>query len=653
MDLTVVTPFYEGHDTIRSLVRSIPAEVPIIIVDDISDRTLKIKDARVRVFRLEKKGYFSGAVNFGIKRCSTDVLILNQDIHFDDRRAFDLVLKNRNRYAMIGEQISGAHPAWPMGYIHGTFMFMRRDAIQSIGLLNEEHYPLWGSTCEWQLRACRKGYEVLPLKVPGMTHKRKGNYGSSIAKLLADNPGKRNLFIRTPPLISVIVPSYNHGRFLPELIGSLIGGPTALGPSNGQTFQAFDVIIADDCSTDNTQEVMKDLANPWKGIKYVRTKKNSGTSAACNLAIQSSYAKYIARIDADDMRESASLERMLKVQLENQHSFVYDDIQLFTPNGITSKAWRMKDYDFDELIEKNFIHAGIMLPKEAWTEVGGYPEEMRHGRDDWAFNIALGLKGWCGVHLQEPGYLYRRHGENRTLTNTTPVHRAEFKQKIMSLYPEAFQEVRPMACCGGGRPIQLQSQTYQSNNGRGGILSMPTMPGTRGFVLLEYLGTNSGNVTYFGPATGSAYEFSSRKNRRWVDPNDLHYEIANGKQIGLLDILDNRRKVFQLVRQPVAEKVAEATVIAKEMAPKPAPEPVESELPGEEEALSYDEVMDADYFTELSGVGKTTSQKLISKGYYSFVDVAEADMYDLAEDLGWKDDKVIKLQKEARKKISN
>ncbi|KKL14951.1 hypothetical protein LCGC14_2510470, partial [marine sediment metagenome] len=186
---------------------------------------------------------------------------------------------------------------------------------------------------------------------------------------------------------------------------------------------------------------------PWTGVKYVRTASNSGTSVACNLAISSSYAKYIARIDADDMRESGSLEAMLEVQLKNPHSFVYDDVQLFTPRG-NAKEWKMQDYDFDRLINKNFIPAGIMFPKEAWEEVGGYSKEMRHGRDDWAFNVALGVKGWCGIHLDRVGYLYRRHGENRTLSNTTPANRAEFKRKIMSLYPEAYQEKRPMGCCG-------------------------------------------------------------------------------------------------------------------------------------------------------------------------------------------------------------
>lgn len=654
MDLTIVIPFYQGHGTLGSLLSSIPSEFPVIIVDDVSTKEVKIQRDNTEVYRLEEKGYFSGAVNFGIEQCETDVLVLNQDVEFTSDKAFELIAQYRDKYALIGEAISGAHPSWPMKYVHGTFMFMRRDAIKKVGLLNVEHYPLWGSTCEWQLRACRKGFLALPVAVPDMTHKRRGNYGSSIQKLLTEQTDKRGLFIRTPPLISVIVPAYNHAKYLPDLVNSLIGGPTTLGEMPGQTFQAFDVIIADDCSTDNTQEVMQDLQDPWKGIKYVRTPVNSGTSVACNLAIKSSYAKYIARIDADDMREAGSLEVMLKAQLANPQSFVYDDINLFTQRGI-AKPWKMKEYDFDELIEKNFIHAGLMFPKDAWKEVGGYPKEMRHGRDDWAFNVALGVKGWCGIHVNYLGYLYRRHDDNRTIRNTTPANRAEFKRQIQGLYPEAYAKERPMGCCGGSRP-KVQSQTYQAGNGGGGTYAMGAgIPGAQGMVLLEYQGANYGDVSYYGPATGSAYKFSAKKRQRWVDPRDLNHEIANGQKIGLLELMDGRKQIFKVARQPVQAKVVEVTEIAEEMAeseiipeipPKPEPEVVEETV----QMLVPD---NDELFDVIKGIGAATSKKLVAAGYYSLEQLYEVDEDALKEDFGWSDAKIANIRGQVEELLTN
>ena len=649
MDLTIVIPFYQGHDTLGSLLSSIPTEFPVIIVDDVSSKEVKIRRDNTKVFRLTEKGYFSGAVNFGIQQCETDVLVLNQDVEFTSDAAFELIAHYKDKYALIGEAISGNHPAWPMKYVHGTFMYMRRDAIDAVGLLNVEHYPLWGSTCEWQLRACRKEFLALPIAIPDMIHKRKGNFGSSIAKLLSKNYDKRGLFIRTPPLVSVIVPAYNHARYLPDLINSLIGGQTTLGLMPPQTFQAFDIIIADDCSTDGTQELMQELADPWKGIKYVRTPSNSGTSVACNLAIKSSYAKYIARIDADDMRETESLEILLKAQLDNPRSFIYDDVNLFVKRGIV-KPWRMGEYNFDRLIDKNFIHAGLMFPKEAWNEAGGYPKEMRYGRDDWAFNVALGLKGWCGIHVDHLGYLYRRHDDNRTIRNTTPANRAEFKMKIQKLYPEAYAQERPMGCCGGSRPL-IQSQTYQAGNGGGGTYAMGAgMPGAGGMVLVEYLGANFGGETYYGPVTGSAYLFSAKKRQRWVDPRDLNHEIANGAKIGLLELVAGKKPIFKVVRQPVQAKVAETTVIAEEMTKSEGVSKPEVEVVQETAQMLMPGDVD---FTVLKGIGKATADKLVEEGYYSLQQLYEVDEDALKESFGWSATKVKSIREQLEELLTN
>lgn len=644
MELTVVIPFREGYDTIQSLLSSIPSRFPVIIVDDVSSAPLAINRDNTQVVRMKKRGYFSGAVNYGITLCDTNVLILNQDIEFKGSKAFELIEHYQSEYAIFGESISGSHPAWSTGYVHGTFMFLRRDAIREIGLLNEEFYPLWGSTCEWQLRACRKGFRALPLpSIAGMKHKRNGAFGSSIKQLLEEQPESKERFLRTPPLVSVIVPAYNHGKFLPELINSLIGGHTSLGEMPGQTFQSFDVIVADDCSTDNTEQVMQELADPWKGIKYVRTVQNSGTSAACNLAIAQSTAKYIARIDADDMRESESIENMLRLQLSNPHSFIYDDVQLFSEGVRMPKPWKMREYDFDELIVKNFIHAGIMFPKKAWEDAGRYPEEMRWGRDDWAFNIALGLKGWCGIHLSTPGYLYRRHSNNRTIKNTNSRDREKFKQQIMTLYPDAYKEIRPMSCCGSGRSSRLRSQTYARANG-GGTAKMSLPPGSAGLVLIEYQGLNYGDETYFGAVTGASYTFSAKNKRKWVDPKDLHVETSSGQDVGLLDLVRNNKPIFKLFRQPIAEATQKAATIAEEMASQ-----IVTDFSDE-----FNEVVEApanDYFVSLKGVGLATSKKLITNGYYSMQQLSEADTDSLMEIMSWTADKAIDIQRQAGESI--
>jgi len=534
--LTVVVPFYNGHKHIDRLLDSLPQDVPVIIVDDQSDEPLQLNRKGVQVFRPDKKGYFTGAVNYGAERCKTDFLILNQDTYFEGERWLSLL---RGNYAAIGEGIRGRHPAWPRGYIHGTFMFIRRNAWETVGPMNEIDYPLWGSTCEWQLRACRKGYRILPLaEIPGFHHKRKGNFGDSIASLLKKEPQNKDKLIRTPPMISVVISTYNYGRYLPDAIASLVGGPSSMGMMPGQTFQSFEVIIVDDASIDTTEEIGKSLADPWKGIRYIRREKTGGTPAANNTGISKSYGKVISMLCADDMMHSERLEKMLRLLERNPHSMIYDDIHCFAngdwtkiqiTRGERSEFMRMLEpYDFERLLEKNQIHSGIMFPKQAWKDVGGYSEEMRWGREDWQMNVALGMNGYCGVHLREPFYWYRREQQNRSIRNTSKSHRRDFLSQMQKVFPSLYRGIRMAGCCGSRKARRAKSTPAAAK------AASKKLVGANGMTLLEYMGTNAGTNMWWCNAGGvnARYEFGGKKKFGYVDNGHVKEMLAKNEPDG-------------------------------------------------------------------------------------------------------------------------
>lgn len=581
-NLTVIIPFFNGQATIFRLIESLPPDLPIIIVDDVSDTPLERevrlaavqRSAPLTVLRMRHKGYFAGAVNTGIQNCQTDVLVLNQDAWFEDDRWVGLVDDYRNEgVAMLGERIKGDHPAFPHGYIHGTFMFLRRDAVDAVGLLNVQEYPLWGCTAEWQWRAARKGYVVLPLEqIPGFRHERRDDqrYGASITQLLAREPEKKPLLIRTPPLVSVIVPCHNYGRYLPDCIASLIGGQTSLGPHPGQTLQSFEVIIVDDASTDETPEIATRLANDWQGIRYYRLDTNVGTARALNYGIEAAVGQYITFLSADDMREASSLEKLVKACEEHPHSFVYDDIQMFG-SGKLLRPWRFGEYDFEVLLNKNHVHAGILYPRQAWVDAGGYPPAMNDGREDWAFNIALGQAGWCGVHVRHYGYLYRREGQNRSLTNTSPEHHERFLDKIRGIFPHLYEGRRPVGCCGGKKTSQGQNKASNRNAARAAAPQM--MAGSAGMVRLEYLGAQMSSI-WTGHVTNVAYRFGADKPVGWVDVRDAGERPSEGRPgSGFLKLRKNGEWLFA----PYVEALAVA-------APQTPPQPSAEEEEGEGDA---------------------------------------------------------------------
>lgn len=604
-NLTVVIPFYNGHQYINKLIQSIPKDIPVIVVDDLSSQSLTNlwSTLNVKVIRLDQKGYFAGAVNAGIQACKTDVLVLNQDSWFEDDRAFGLIDDLRNEgFAMIGERIRGIHPTFgAFGYIHGTFMYLRRDALSAVGLLNDELYPLWGNTAELQLRMSRKNYPVLPLeKIPGFRHERPTSerYGSSIRQLLDSTPtSEKKKLVSTPPLLSVIVPCYNYGRYLEDCINSLIGGPTVMGMVPGQSLQSFEVIIVNDASTDNSKEYINRLISYPKGIRAYHLQKNVGTAKALNYGIERAVGQYITFLSADDMREPWSLESLVKACQANPHSFAYDDIWLCYKHQ-RIKKWEMGEYDFETLLYKNQIHAGIVYPKIAWEEVGGYPAIMDDGREDWAFNVALGVHGWCGVHVKEFGYLYRREEQNRSLTNTTLRHREVFLTKIKSLFPNIYGGHRPMACCGKGskKPV-VNTLQASSTTLEGGLARMAASVGSSGMTKLEYLGKQQSTI-WDGPVTQVRYRFGVDRPVGWVDPRDVG---EKGKS-GFLNIKDrNNNYLFRVVDN------SEVQAVGVEATPTEVPQKPETQVLGDQDVVSATVVEDGQ--EELTVVADPATQE--------------------------------------------
>lgn len=578
-NLTAIIPFFNGHRFIGRLLESLPADLPVIIIDDMSSTPLDTSSLpeTVKVHRMPGKGYFTGAVNTGVSLCDTDVLVLNQDVWLDGDAWQTLIATHRDRYALIGEGVSGTHPAWPAGYIHGTFMYARRDAITAVGPMDAVNYPLWGSTCLWQLQMARAGYQVLPVRpVPGLHHARGDRpYGEAIQQVL--KTGDKDLLIRTPPMVSVVISNHNYGRYLPAAVASLIGGETDLGYMPGQTFQSFEIVIVDDASDETDRQIARTLADPWKGIRVLELSPvlhdgrptSSGTPVANNVGIRSAFGRYIAILCADDMMQPDRLERMVGMIQDHPHAFVYDNPQVMR-GGTLERVMELPAFDFDRLIHKNHVHAGILFPKQAWQEVGGYPVQMRYGREDWAFNVALGRAGYCGVKVpgDYAGYLYRREGQNRTELNTTDKWQAFFNQQLRGLFPELYRGERPMGCCGGNKTVANTRSATPPN----------TLTGADGMTVLEYTGLNDGKQTFYAPS-GARYVSGRTKPYVLVDNRDVEWmlDLFDGTQ--LFKVADQQKPA--VVTEPVVTQVGPAVTSAET-----AEIGAQASVPGDEVVLS-------------------------------------------------------------------
>lgn len=118
--------------------------------------------------------------------------------------------------------------------------------------------------------------------------------------------------IKDEELVSIIMPSYNTANYIEESIESVIN----------QTFTNWELIIVDDCSFDNTDDVIAKYLNDER-IIYLKNEKNRGAAISRNRALRKAKGKWVAFLDSDDLWSTNKLEKQIKFMKENNYSFTY------------------------------------------------------------------------------------------------------------------------------------------------------------------------------------------------------------------------------------------------------------------------------------------------------------------------------------------
>ncbi|MBC7383088.1 MAG: glycosyltransferase family 2 protein [Bacteroidia bacterium] len=209
------------------------------------------------------------------------------------------------------------------------------------------------------------------------------------------------------PLISIVIPCYNHGHYLREALDSI----TIIKHTS------VEVIIVNDGSTDqNTLAILKSLA--LEGYTIIN-QINQGLGKTRNNGIKRARGKYILPLDADNKLLSAYLHTGVKYLEEHPEiavvysdAFYYGDKQGYIP---------VKDFNLQQLITGNFIDACALFRKSAWEDVGGYDENMPFmGVEDWEFWLNLSFNGYIFYHISEPGFYYRVSNNSMIKKDTSP-----------------------------------------------------------------------------------------------------------------------------------------------------------------------------------------------------------------------------------------
>lgn len=208
-----------------------------------------------------------------------------------------------------------------------------------------------------------------------------------------------------PPLVSILMPVYNTEPYLNEAMDSMLS----------QTFTDFELIVLNDCSPDNAEDIL-DKYNDPRIVRY-KGEKNVGLSNVLNVGIGLAQGKYIARMDSDDI----SLPNRLKVQVDYLEAHPEIDLvsagmQLY---GAKEDVWiREKDSEkvkINALFHSPVLHASSVWRKESFEKHGlCYRQEMVPAEDYDLWTRAL-LSGLSMINLPDVLYKYRLHPTQATL----------------------------------------------------------------------------------------------------------------------------------------------------------------------------------------------------------------------------------------------
>jgi glycosyltransferase involved in cell wall biosynthesis len=189
--------------------------------------------------------------------------------------------------------------------------------------------------------------------------------------------------------VSVVVPCYNHGKFLGEAIDSVLRSD----------FRQYEIIVVNDGSTDPyTVEVFKEMERRFlhdPRVSFVH-QANTGLSAARNKGIAAAKGEYVLPLDADNRIRPQYMSRAVEVLDSNRDvGVVYAYADLF---GERSGVWAFPPFDAKKLLLENFVEACSVFRKEIWEQCNGYDPDMTIGYEDWDLWISAMEKGW-GFHL--------------------------------------------------------------------------------------------------------------------------------------------------------------------------------------------------------------------------------------------------------------
>jgi len=249
---------------------------------------------------------------------------------------------------------------------------------------------------------------------------------------------------KTNPLVSIVIACHNGGKTIDYCMNSLVA----------QTYDNIEIVVCDDCSTDNSWEKLREWQRRDSRVKLLRNDENLYAAATRNRCIEIVQGEYVAIQDVDDCSELNRIEVLLSVLEKDNIDFVSSSASIFgdDPQTITGVIRLNDGYPKKEAFLKGlpFMHPATMFRTKCLKDVGGYRVAKETRRDqDYDLFMRLYARGYHGRTIAEPLYRYQVDRNNyRRRTFKARLGEIEIRKrnfKALGLMPRGwFYVYRPL-----------------------------------------------------------------------------------------------------------------------------------------------------------------------------------------------------------------
>ena len=176
--------------------------------------------------------------------------------------------------------------------------------------------------------------------------------------------------IKKTTKVSVYIPTHNRAELLQKAISSVLL----------QSYGNIEIVIVDDGSSDNTQEVLQAFLKRNKNIKIIRNNTPKGAAYSRNLAIKAATGYFITGLDDDDQFSPHRIKDFINHWV-NGHSFLFTNYKEFDGVAITENLPRKKIIDFADIKKRNYVGNQIFTTKTKFIESGGFDDKLEAWED--------------------------------------------------------------------------------------------------------------------------------------------------------------------------------------------------------------------------------------------------------------------------------